>query len=755
MIVSMCIITFEGNKAVMDCVRCALGLGSPTCLNSHMKAIAGLEKRPKTHRYEEEVLVELNEKQTALLNEYVTLIREIEIEMINPNLYGMKEDDNFYNRKEILRRFYEETFMDPLIACRTLEEYKEDYPKRQMFVEGHQKYMNLIKKTLEKFKKLELYVLCETEGGLQNAFMSLTNLNTFEYLSTSSMPVPKNSKKIEEYELDYGIKAQIYEVPGKETKIYTQENTRIKNLDKELQNVFKKIISNKLREVVPEGDLRTVFEENIRKYRTEFLDIAMTKNKKITTEEATAIGRETACWLVGLGGPIENMCLDKDITDIYIDSQNSPIYIEHQKYGVCHTLWRYNEEMLEKSFLNMIFESGHSRKFDKNNPVIDVVIPRLNLRCHLQRPPATFGDLQAALRLMRTQPFTYPIYLSYNSISPFFAGYDDFMVSRGSSEAVMGLKASGKTSFVSAKISAIGTKRRILPIQDIEEIPVAAYRKRGFHIGSVRVQSSEKEEMSKTELDLVTMANVSLRMGDACVIINEIRSRLAIQGVINLLNTQPGVFLLYNLHAESLQDVQDRLELVFGIPSASMFSTDRYTILKKLRFGRKSRVYRIIGEQYEVDPIKHKFIEVFSFNKGDSIENCKLKCNFIGNPEANAWSLKDLDLIKLENNLKILFVPPTLERRSIESGLSPKQCIMQAFFKGKIYSDIYEASKIFNDPQLLEIDFVLKANALANNLLREKENKIGEINYSELVPLWKKAFESLLKEDLSSRGIKH
>ncbi|MFA5381692.1 MAG: ATPase, T2SS/T4P/T4SS family [Candidatus Micrarchaeia archaeon] len=749
----MCIITFEGNKAVMDCVRCSLGLGSSTCLNSHLKAIAGLEKRPKTHRYEEEVLVELNEKQTNILNEYISLIREIEKIIIKQDIYGIKEDDNFYYRKEIIRKFYEEMFMDPLISLRTLEEYKEEYPKRQMFIKDHQKFMNWKDEMSMNIKKTKLYILCKEKEGLQNAFMSLTNLNTFEYLSTSNMPIPENAKKIDSYDLDFGIKVEIYDILGKEEKLYVQSNLRIEKLDKTLKKILNKKITSRLKEFAIEGDLRTIHEEKLREFRIEFMDESMIEGKTITNEEATAMGRETANWLIGLGGPIENISLDKEITDIYIDSQNSPIYIEHQKYGVCHTLWRYNEEMLEKAFLNVIFESGHSRKFDKNNPVIDVVLPRLNMRCHLQRPPATFGDLQAALRLMRNQPFTYPLYLDYKSLTPFFAGYDDFMVSVGSSEAVMGLKASGKTSFISAKISAIGTKRRILPIQDIEEIPVAAYRKRGFHIGAIRVQSSEKEEMSKTELDLVTMANVSLRMGDACVIINEIRSRLAIQGVINLLNTQPGVFLLYNLHAESLQDVQDRLELVFGMPSASMFSTDRYTILKKARFGRQSRIYRIIGEQYEVDPIKHKFIEVFSFNKEDSIEECKLKCNFIGNPEASAWDLKDLDLIKLEKNLKIIFVPPTLARRSEESGLSIEQCIMQAFFKGKMYFDIYNMSKKYNDPQLLEIDFVLKINALANNLLKNNENKKGEVDYSKLVPLWEKEFDRLIKEDINSRKI--
>src|SRR3989344_2889320 len=124
---------------------------------------------------------------------------------------------------------------------------------------------------------------------------------------------------------------------------------------------------------------------------------------------------------------------------------------------------------------------------------------------------------------MKEQPFTYPQYLAFRSMSPFFVGYDDVLVGLGCSEAVLGLKGVGKTAFTAAKVSAIGTRRRIIPIQDIEEIPVRAFRKRGFHMGAARVQSSDTDvrNLQSGELDLVTMANALLRMGDAALIINE------------------------------------------------------------------------------------------------------------------------------------------------------------------------------------------------------------------------------------------
>jgi hypothetical protein len=237
-------------------------------------------------------------------------------------------------------------------------------------------------------------------------------------------------------------------------------------------------------------------------------------------------------------------------------------------------------------------------------------------------------------------------------------------------------------------------------------------------------------------------------MGDACVIINEIRSRIAIQGVINLLNTQPGIFLLYNLHAQSLKDVQDRLEMVFGVPAAAMLSTDRYTFLKKIRFGRKTQVYRMVGQQYEVDLKERKFVEVFRLERGPTLEATKLKCLFLGMPEANADSLADADLAEIARKIKLEFVPPSLERRCEETGIPPEQYIMEAFFKGKIYSQIYEAYKKYGHQPFLELDFVLKCTSSANNLLRQLIPPGHEPNWKEIDNEWNRIFSELVKNEL-------
>jgi Flp pilus assembly CpaF family ATPase len=709
-------------------------------------------------RYEEEVVVDLDEDKTEIIYEYDGLVRQVEGIMLNPKTYGRPEDDYYLQRKKTLKEFYDYMFMNPLVAAQVLQNYNEPFPQKSVFIEGYRGFTAWKNGILEAYTKSSFYLLCQKTGDMRAAFLALLGLKSLLFMQNFMLTVPKEAVPVEgpeaNYELQYGMRVKIYDVPGGEAHIYTIENPMVETLPIKLQELLKNAIMEGMKEVRQTTDFSTIFDDRSREITQRFIDQAALEKIPITQDQAIAMGREAAAWIVGIGAPLENMSLDRDnITDIYIDSENSPIYIEHAKFGLCHTLWRYNHEMLEQAFKNMVAVGQGTRKFDKNSPVVDVVLTRLAMRCHLQQPPATFGELQAALRIMRDQPFTYPMYLRLSSMSPFFAGYDDVMVGLGCSEAVLGLKGVGKTAFTSAKIAAIGTKKRILPIEDIEEIPTKAYRKKGFHIGAVQVQSSDKEDVGQNELDLVSMTNAALRMGDACVIINEIRSRLAIQGVINMLNTQPGIFLLYNLHAQSLKDIQDRLEMVFGLPAASMFSTDRYSFLKKVRFGRKTRVYRMLGFQYETDLKERKFVQVFALERGQELESTKLKCLFLDMPEANADSLSNIDLDKISRKLKLSFVPPALERRCEETGIPAEQYVMEAFFKGKVYSQIVEAAQKTNNPHMLELSFVLRSTTQANNLLKRMESGKEAVDWGAIDSEWKKIFADLSKQETLESGV--
>lgn len=750
----MCNAYIEGTKAIVDLSKCPYEFGSPDFLNLHLKDLETIEGKITRLRYEEEMVIELDEEKTSVLTEYADVIRQIEKIMLCEDAYGRKEDEGYILRKKTLRRFYEQIFIDPRIAERILEEYNEPVPEKQIYMKGYYTYKAWIKGILKRFVQTKLYKLTKKTGDLRLAFLSLTGLKTLYFVNSIALDIPSNAVPIKGpeggYKLPYGIEVQFYEIPGSDVPLYVQHNPYITKLSKELQKMLKRVIFEQQKETFDNDAERSIlFDLKSKEYRQHFLDQAMQNNIPITPKEAIVMGREAAAWVVGLGAPLENLALDKDnVIDIFIDSENCPLYIEHKTFGICHTLFRYNKELLENAFKHIALAEEGVRKFDENNPILDVVLKRLNLRCHLQRPPATFDELQGALRIIKETPFTYPNYFLYKTLTPFFAGYDDVMATLGASEAVLGLKASGKTAFTAAKIISIGPKKRIIPIQDIEEIPIRAFRKRGFHIGAARVQSSDKESIGQSkELDLVSMANALLRMGDAALIINEVRSKVAVQGIINLLNTQPGVFLLYNLHAESLKDIQDRLELVFGIPAVCMLATDRYTFLTKIRFGRKGRIHRLIGFSYETDQKEKNFTEIFKLEKGSNIDKCILRALFIKNPEAISWDLNKMSMRKIEKEMDLEFIPPTLKRRAENTGVAPEQYILQAFFKGKVFSNVYNASQELKNNQLLEIEFVLKANNTANKILQKLENENGEVDFKTADEEWNAEFVKILKAE--------
>ncbi|MDO8340163.1 MAG: ATPase, T2SS/T4P/T4SS family [Candidatus Burarchaeum sp.] len=744
-----------GNKIVVDCSASPYELFSPEFINNHLKALTTLlNDKIRGIRYEEEIVIEFDEEKTQILREYINVIRELEVLSLKPETFGRPDDDGYPKRKKLFHHVYEELFQSPILALSSLADYVEPVPERGIFIDSYKRFMLYRQDAMEAIKKTQFYLLVQKCGDARQVFISFAGLRSFKFVQSLVLDLPKNAKLVDSpnsaYGLEFGIMTKVYDMPGSEVRLYVHENPLIDALDDRLQKLLKEEIVRGMEESehIETLNYELLYEEKTREYRRHFLDQASLQGIVLTEEQAQAMAHEAASWSVGLGAPIENMSLDqKNITDIYIDSENSPIYIEHAKFGLCHTLWRYNRDILEHVAKNIMAVTKEVRRFDEKNPIADVFLTRLNMRCHMQGPPATFGEIQLALRLMKRTPFTYAQYVDNYSMSAFSAGYDDLMVSLGCSEAVLGTKGVGKTSFTAAKIISIGSKKRILPIQDIEEIPTKAYRKRGFHIGTMRVQSSDLETGSQKELSLIAMASAALRMGEACLVINEIRSRLAVQGIINLLNTQPGIFVLYNFHAQSMRDVQDRLELVFGVPAASMFATDRYSFLRKIRFGRKGPLYRIFAKCYESDIEEHKFVDIFTLKRGISIEKSTIACNFLDMPEANAWSLAGVSIGAIAKKLKLKYIPPALQRRSDETGISPEQYILQAFFKGRVYSDMVTAAREKNNELLMEMDFVLKCSAVSNKLLRDYEDADGSVDYSKIDAAWESEFKKLVAEE--------
>ncbi|MCK4714624.1 MAG: hypothetical protein KAT35_03545, partial [Candidatus Aenigmarchaeota archaeon] len=389
--------TVKGNQIVVDCSASPYELFSPDFINSHLKALSTLlTDKIKTIRYEEEIVITFDEEKTDILREYVTVIRNLEKLTLKPDTFGHKQDEGYKQRKKMFQKAYEELFQNPIVAVRRLEDYEEPLPQRGIFIDGYKRFLLHKQDLMETIKNTRFCQLVEKCGDGREVFISFAGLRSFKFVQSLIIKLPENAKPVDSpdanYDIGFGIKARVYDVPGVEARLYVHENPLLENLDEKLQKLLKDEIAEgmEVADKIQIKNYEVLYEQKSREYRRHFLDNASVQGIELTEKQAQAMAHEAANWTVGLGAPIENMALDsKNITDIYIDSENSPIYLEHAKFGLCHTPWRYNREVLEHMAKNVMMVTKKVRRFDQRNPIADVFLSRLNMRCHLQGPPAT------------------------------------------------------------------------------------------------------------------------------------------------------------------------------------------------------------------------------------------------------------------------------------------------------------------------------------------------------------------------------
>jgi len=328
----MCNVVLEGTRAVLDMAKCPFEFASAEFLNYHLKDLSTIDAPISTIRYEEEIMIELDEKQTSVLIEYASVIKQVEGLLLRRDIYGLEQDENYAKRRQLIREFYEYMFMNPLIAANKLKDYKEPEPERSVFMKGHQTFKAWVNGILKRFTKTALYKLTKETGDIRSAFLSLTGLKSLYFVQSLVLDMPPGAKPVDapdaRYDVGFGIQVQLYEVPGSDAYLYVQENKLINELPKKLGMMLKRTIEEQMKEVFQAEKYDILFQLKTREYRQHFLDEAIKQNIPITPHQAMAMGREAASWVVGLGEPIENLALDrKNVTDIYIDSEDSPIYI--------------------------------------------------------------------------------------------------------------------------------------------------------------------------------------------------------------------------------------------------------------------------------------------------------------------------------------------------------------------------------------------------------------------------------------------
>jgi len=350
-------------------------------------------------------------------------------------------------------------------------------------------------------------------------------------------------------------------------------------------------------------------------------------NSNIPEERLKIISNILVRYTAGIG-ILELILSDDNVQDVYVNSPpgSSPIYLYHGKYGECQTNITQTREDAELLATRLRLSSG--RPLDEANPVLDaeISVPGGKARvCAIMQTLSPEG-LGFALRRHREKPWTFPLFIFQKMINPLASGLLWFIIDGGRSMLVGGTRSSGKTSLLAAIISQIMKNKRIISVEDTLELPLTKFRELGFNV--TRLKSRSVITMVETELPAEEALRVSLRLGDSCLIIGEVRSKEALALYEAMRIGAMANVVAGTIHGESAYGLFDRVVNDLGVPPTSFKATDLVIINNTLKSAdglhsfRRTVEFTEIRKHWKEDPGEERgFVNLLEYNaKKDELE---------------------------------------------------------------------------------------------------------------------------------------
>ncbi len=501
-------------------------------------------------------------------------------------------------------------------------------------------YISLIEKILEMFSKSKLiqsfqqFVKDYRRGDreIYNNFFSPDVIANFTFTRLVS-DLPSDAEIISQYKISNGehdesfvtilrrkdeAKLIYHLVPPENT--LTEDQSSILNLARSV------LIEHqpKAEEFTDTERIRQVFMNIARDL---IRDLSQTKGVKLDYSSLNKLASILVRHTIGFG-VVEVLLQDKNLQDISLNAPipQTPIFVRHQEYDECVTNILPSQEDADSWAAKFRMISG--RPLDEANPILDTQLEIGNLRARISivQPPLSCDGLAYSIRRHRESPWTLPLFVNNKMLNPFAAGLLSFLIDGARTLLVAGTRSSGKTSLLGSLMLEIVPKHRIIVIEDSLELPVDSLRKLGYDILRMKVRSALLK--TTTEVSADDGIRTSLRLGDSCLIIGEVRSVEAkalyeAMRVGALANVVAGT-----IHGASPYGVFDRVVNDLGVPITSFKATDSIVVCNPIKSPDGLHSWKRLIQLSEVrkhwtkDPLAEKgFVDLMKYNiEKDEVE---------------------------------------------------------------------------------------------------------------------------------------
>ncbi|MDI3543979.1 MAG: archaeal flagellar protein FlaI [Candidatus Woesearchaeota archaeon] len=543
---------------------------------------------------------------------------------------------------------------------------------------------------------------------------------------------PEGGNPIDSYTLKDGTQITIFEFPDSVLKMFhlSPPEFSLSEEKYELLDTARNIISEhkpSREDFIDPERMREVFF-HIGKGLIE--ELVNHRGLALKDEEIDELAKILVRYTVGFG-LLELVLSDENIQDVVLNSPQGRtcLFINHQKYQDCITNIVPTIDEAESWATKLRMISG--RPLDEANPILDTEIQLEDARARVAviSPPLNPTGLGYAFRRHREKPWTLPLFIKTKMINPLAAGLLSFLIDGSRTMLVAGTRSAGKTSLLGSLMTEIMRSVRIITIEDTLELPVSSLRDLGYNIQSMKVAAALTQGSSEVSAD--EGIRTTLRLGDSALIIGEVRSTEAralyeAMRVGALANVVAGT-----IHGDSPYGVFDRVVNDLEVPRTSFKATDIIVVANPIRSSdglhRWRRVTQIteVRKDWENDPQAEKgFVDLMKYNP----ENDEL----VATP----------DLIHGDSEIL----------KSIASNVKEWAGNWDALWqnielRAKTKMDIVSISDKLKNPELLEAQFVIRANDEFHMICDRITKKRGKLDVDEAYREWEEWLNEESRKD--------
>jgi archaeal flagellar protein FlaI len=458
-------------------------------------------------------------------------------------------------------------------------------------------------------------------------------------------------------------------------------------------------------------------------------DLMQHKKMDLSEEKVEELSRALLRYTVGFG-LVELLLSDPKVQDVNINSPNGelPIFIVHQDYGDCYTNIYPTHQEVDSWATKLRLISG--RPLDEANPILDteLKVEGFSSRVSTLAAPLSPLGLAFSFRRHRDYPWTFPLYMQnkIKYMNTLAAGLISFIIDGNATILVAGTRSSGKSSLLGSFLVEMPRRSRIITIEDTFELPQESMRRLGYNIESLKVASALSSPGA--EVDPSIGIRSTLRLGDSAIFVGEVRSKEAIALFEAMRVGAAANVVAGTIHADSPYGVYDRVVNDIGVPKTSFKAIDIIVTTNPVISGLKKykRILRIteVRKEWDEDPLKEDaFVDLMVYNpKTDQLELTDELIN------GNSMILK-----RMAGKVKEFAGDWDSVWNNIQLRADCKQAIV-------------DLADEFNDPSLLEANFVVKANDIFHLISDQVKDKLGHLDSKEILFRYKEWIRKEVKK---------